>query len=185
MRRAALVTLLAAWLLSMSCAAQTAAQRNADALQPPIGGDSQYTLALGGPMGPSWSSSNEVWYKRNRRIAIVGKVLTVLGLTLVVSQVRSRHQGLVLGGLGTQYLGQLIWSAAELRGANELRRRGFRLSNTAAIVALCGALLVSPLTWIAGPIESAQIRQAHANMTLGQSSAASFTSYGLGFRGNF
>ena len=81
-------------------------------------------------MGPSWNGADELWYRQNRRIAIVGKVLTVLGLTLSVSQVRSQHQELLLAGLGTQYLGQLIWAAAELRGANELKRRSFRISNT-------------------------------------------------------
>jgi len=193
--RAALLALLASWLLSTPCAAQTpppaaatAAQAAAytDALQQPIGGDSQYTLALGGaPLGPSWSSSDERWYRRNRGFAIAGKVLTVAGIALLFGAVGAQRDDLMIGAIFTQYTGQLIWAASELRGAKELRMRGFRVSKTPAIVALCGALLLSPLTWIAGPIQSAQIRQAHANLSFARSERVSVASYGLGFRGSF
>lgn len=193
MGHAALVTMLACWLLTVPCAAQrspeavpSTAQAKTDAAEQPIGGDSQYTLALGGrPLGPSWSAADERWYRRNRGFASAGKVLTVLGIALALSQVRSQHDGLLIGGLGTQYVGQLVWAAAELRGANELRWRGFRVGKAPAIVALCGALLLSPLTWIAGPIQSAQIRQTHASISPLRGATVSFSSYGLGFRGRF
>jgi hypothetical protein len=191
MRHVALITALAGWLLSMPCAAQTpptatGAEAQASAAEQPIGGDSQYALALGGaPLGPSWAGSDERWYQRNRRFAIAGKVLTVLGIGLLLGAVTTEHDGLVIGAIVTQYGGQLIWAASELRGANELRRRGFRVSRTSAMVALCGALLLSPLTWIAGPIQSAQIRQAHASLSFARSESVSFASYGVGFRGSF
>jgi len=187
MRHALSVALLAGWL----CTSVTRADARPHPLAPspaaPVGGDSPYALALGGPMVPSWSHSDEAWYRQNRAIATAGKVLTVLGISLSLASAFTQEQApLLLSGLGTQSLGQLIWGAAEVRAANELARRGSRVSNAAGIVALCGALILSPLTWIAGPIQSAQIRRAHGEVTSGRSTKGpTFSSYGLGFRGTF
>jgi hypothetical protein len=180
------ITMLVVSVIAGPSLAQSADTTQSDAASSPIGGDSQYTLALGGPpMGPRWSGADEVWLRRNRRIAIVGKVLTVLGVSLVASQLQRGNASIVISGLGAQYLGQLTWSAAELRAAKHMRRRGFRISKAPAIAAMCGALLLSPVTWIAGPIQSAQVRRAHRELELGSRQGAAFSSYGLGFRGVF
>jgi hypothetical protein len=60
-----------------------------------------------------------------------------------------------------QFAGQLTWTGSDLRGALELGRRGVRVTRLPGIVAVCGAVLLSPIAWIAGPIQSARIRQAH------------------------
>lgn len=181
------VLLLVGWLCTSPCLADVALYAEAPSTSAPIGGDSRYTLVLGTPLGPSWSHSDEAWYRRNRAFATAGKVLTVVGLALIFASTQTPQQApLLVSGAVVQSLGQLVWSGAEVRGANELQRRGFRVGNTAGIVALCGALLLAPLTWIAGPIQSAQIRRAHAELTLSRGSKGpTFASYGLGFRGRF
>lgn len=198
MRHVLCVALLVGWLCTSRCLADAPLYPLAAGPSEPIGGDSHFfarapggalrhTLALGGPVAPSWSRADESWYRQNRAIATAGKVLTVLGISLSIASAFTREQApLLLSGVGTQSLGQLIWGAAEVRGANELARRGSRVSNVAGIVALCGALLLSPLTWVAGPIQSAQIRRAHDQLTFGRgSNGPTFASYGLGFFGTF
>lgn len=73
MRRRTLVLLLAVVLGSM----HTSAAHAQTAVSVPVGG-AWY--------GPSWRAGDEAWFLRNRRIAMAGKVLTVVGL----SRARSR-----------------------------------------------------------------------------------------------
>jgi hypothetical protein len=187
MRHAVIIVLLVTWFIATPSLADHNTSHLSGRKVSPIGGDSQYTLALGGQVTPSWSRSDEAWYRQNRRIAAMGKVMTVLGLALTLSSLIPEEQlPLFASGIATQYLGQLIWSAAELRGAKQMQRRGFHVGKAPAIVALCGAFLLSPLTWIAGPIQSSQIRRAHGDMMFARSATGpSFSSYGLGFRGTF
>lgn len=136
-----------------------------------------------------WHGSDEAWYRQNRRFALAGKVLTVVGLaTTLAVGVPTDLLAPVLAGLSVQYAGQLMWAGSELRGANGLRRRGVEVPRVGAIVALCGALLLSPVTWIAGPIQSARTRTAHAQASgAGGSHASSpaFTGVGMGVRARF
>ena len=150
------------WLL-VTCAAsstlQVAAQDSASA---PISSDPGYFEGPFVSHASGWTASDEAWYRRNRRIASAGKILTVLGLatTFAVGVPRSANN-VIATGIALQFAGQLTWTGADLRGANVLSRRGKRVTRLPGIVAVCGAVLFSPIAWIAGPIQSARIRQAH------------------------
>lgn len=145
-----------------------------------------YGSPFAGPV-TSWTASDEAWYRRNRHFALAGKLLTVAGIvTSLGIGVPTDSFGTVLTGLAVQYAGQLIWSGSELRGAHGLRARGVKVTRAPAIVSLCGALLLSPLTWIAGPVQSARIRAAHERSTgLARLPKAPAPRYGLGLRLRF
>jgi hypothetical protein len=180
------VMLLFTWLFSSPCRADAPPYPPTEAPLAPIGGDGAYALAPGGGLTPSFSRADETWYRRNRRIALAGKVLTVLGVSITLASAFTDEQlPLLFGGVATQYLGQVIWSAAELRGANEMARRGFGVSNVAGIVAVFGAFLLSPVAWVAGSIQSAQLRRAHDDTRFGSRGGPTFASYGLGYRATF
>ena len=150
-------TLGLAMLLVMLASCATAHR----ARSPLISSDPGYFAAPDQPAAVVWSARDEGWYRRNRRIAAAAKVLTVLGLaTAFAVGVPRRDQGLIVGGVAAQLTGQLSWSIADLRAANALRWRGHSVGNAPGVLAVCGALLLSPLVWIAGPIQSALLRRA-------------------------
>lgn len=158
------------------------------AAQPePIGGDG-YALApylSGAPA--SWRDEDEAWYRRNRAFSRGGKVLTVVGVASVLSYAVLARDRLLIAGMGMQITGQLTWAGADLRGANELRRRGVRVPKVAGLVGLAGALLLSPLLWVAGPVQSMQLRDAHARLAgLSSTRAASqIAGFGLALRATY
>jgi hypothetical protein len=168
LRRALIRATLLCALLTIP--ASVAAQR-----RPLISSDPGYFAPPGEPDAIGWTAGDEHWYLRNRRIAIAGKVLTVLGLAATFAIGVPREDNvLVVAGVATQLSGQLAWSIADLRAANYLRGGGHRVGRGAGIAAVCGAVLLSPVVWIAGPIQSAQLRRAHAT------SLPRSTAYGLG-----
>ena len=145
-------------LLASSVAAQQHARSTL------ISSDLGYFAPPDEPSAILWSARDEGWYRRNRRIAAAGKVLTVLGLlTTFALGVPRRDNAVIVGGIAARMTGELTWSIADLRAANELRRRGLAVRKPPGIVAVCGALLLSPVVWIAGPIQSAHLRRAHAS----------------------
>lgn len=142
-----------------SSARYVAAQSSATS---PISTDPGYFAGPYVAEASGWTARDEAWYRRNRRIAAAGKILTVVGLvtTFAVGVPRDAN-GVILTGVILQFTGQLTWTGTDLRGVQELRRRGRRVTRVPGIVAMCGAVLLSPIAWIAGPIQSARIRHAH------------------------
>jgi hypothetical protein len=116
----------------------------------------------------------------NRAFATAGKILTVLGLATVFGVfVPTESLAALVTGAAVQYTGQIIWSAAELRGAKEMQRRGFRVTRVPGILSVCGAVLFSPLLWVAGPIQSARLREAHSTVYSLRPTSWSVSAYGL------
>ncbi len=129
----------------------------------PISSEPQYFAPPFLPGAPAWTAADEAWYRRNRGFAAVGKVLTLAGLvTSLAGFVPTGSVVILASGIGAQYTGQIIWGAADLKGAKQMQRRGFRITRVPGILALCGAFVFSPLLWVAGPIQSARLREAHA-----------------------
>jgi hypothetical protein len=140
-----------------------------------------------GLQAPPWSAADDAWLARNRGFALAGKILTVIGVAgIVVGSAAGQEVGVWSAGLTVQTLGQYMWSIAELRGAKQLRSRGIGVTKAPGIAAVVGAVLFSPLTWIAGPIQSARIREIEEALPGYGSSAARrrerFSSHGLGLR---
>jgi len=135
-----------------------------------------------------WSSVDEHWLERNRSFALAGKILTVVGVVGIIVGASADNQiGLWGASSGVQMIGQLMWSIAELRGAKQLRRRGVDVSKAPGIAAVVGAVLFSPVTWIAGPIQSARIREARESLPSYERAALSLpserlSSFGFGLR---
>ncbi|MET0340065.1 MAG: hypothetical protein ABW252_03650 [Polyangiales bacterium] len=154
--------MLAAAVLAVALAlvpAPLAAQRRAL-----ISSDPGYFAPPSEPAVVGWTASDEAWYRRNRRVSAAGKVMTVLGLATATTLALARRDAVVpvVAGLVVQQVGQLAWSIADLRAATRMRRDGHPVGRAAGIVGVCGAVLLSPVLWIAGPVQSAQIRRAHA-----------------------
>lgn len=51
-----------------------------------------------------------------------------------------------------------------------MRKKGVDVSKGAGIAGVVGAVVFSPILWIAGPVQSAQLRQAHERVTRGRAS---------------
>lgn len=124
--------------------------------------------ALTTSLSARWSAADESWLHTNRRIAIAGKVLTVVGRVTAIASVIAGAQLLedpeYWAALGVAGTGELMWSIADLRAINRLDAAGLRVRRGAAITSVIGSLTLAPLTWIAGPIASARIRAAHADL---------------------
>jgi hypothetical protein len=110
-----------------------------------------------------WSSADEAWFERNRRFAIAGKVLSVVGrlAQFAVLSTGDRVDSPYWSMMGVAGVGELMWSGSDLRATNVLRRHGYELRRGAAIASLVGAVVFAPMTWIAGPIQSSRIRDVH------------------------
>lgn len=117
---------------------------------------------------PAWSHADERWFRTNRRIATTGKVLTVVGRIAVIATLAAGAEPFsdpeYWGALSVASTGELMWSIADLRALNRLVDRGAPARRGAGITSLVGAVTLAPLTWIAGPIASARIRAAHADL---------------------
>lgn len=140
-----------------------------------------------GLQAPPWSAEDDAWLARNRGFALAGKILTVVGVAgLIVGGAAGQDVGVWGAGVTVQTLGQFMWSIAELRGAKQLRRRGIGVTKAPGITAVIGAVLFSPLTWIAGPIQSARIREVEEALPSYASSTVRrrerLSSHGLGLR---
>lgn len=107
---------------------------------------------------------SDTWdaFERNRRFAMAGKILTVVGrLVTVGALIADNEAGSPYWGLmGVATAGELMWSGSDLRATNQLRERGYRLRKGAAIASVVGAVVFPPLTWIAGSIQSSRLREA-------------------------
>lgn len=132
----------------------------------------------------AWSTSDEAWYERNRRFALAGKILTIAGVAALVAGVSSTEAAVWGPGGFLQAAGQFTWAGSDLRAANELRRRGHPVRKAAGVFAVIGAVVFSPMTWIAGPIQSAHIRNAHDRIA-GPSDVPLARSFGLKMRLRF
>ncbi len=166
-----LVSLLVLGLSASSASAQPRASA-------PIVSDPEYFLPPLSGAG-AWTSSDEAWYRRNRAFATIGKVLTVLGIATSAIWIPTDSTAALVTGLAAQYTGQIIWSAAELRGAKGMQRRGVHVTRVPGILSVCGAFLLSPLLWVAGPVQSKRSREAHDNIFSTQTSLSHVSSYGL------
>jgi hypothetical protein len=149
-------------------------------------GGSEYVPAFGAPPPPSWSEWDERWYQRNRAWSMAGKILTVVGVGLIIGLAPVRDGEYAVGpGVLALMAGQLTWTGADLRGAVGMNRRGFDVPIAPGIVALVGTITFTPITWIAGPVQSARIRQAHEGIGYARSTGPSFATFGAGLGATF
>ena len=144
-------------LVFASC---TNAFAQVDPFEPP------YAFGLS-PATVSWSDHDARFLRRNRRVAAAGKVLTVVGrisaLSLSIAGTTFRDPA-YWAFVGASVAGELTWSSADLRATKRLEGSGLHLRRGAAVAAVVGAVLLAPLTWIAGPIASARIREARGDL---------------------
>jgi hypothetical protein len=175
--------------------ALAAAQAPGPVYESPASGMASFAPPFGPAAHYSWSPEDADWLSTNRHIALAGKLLTVVG--------RLSLFGAVIAGadfrdptywacLATANTGELMWSIADLRAVNRLRERNGRTRRGAAIASLVGAFTLAPITWIAGPVASAQIREERgqlegtaANGPGTRSAVARFDAYGAGLKLRF
>jgi hypothetical protein len=190
-------------LLSLCCSA-AAAQEPAASQQPaptqepapyavpaepyasqPVGGNGSYALAPRAGIPTSWNASDESWYETNRAIALAGKIMTVVGVGLIIGGAAAESDALLYSGVGVQSVGQIGWSIADLRCANRMSRRGVEVRNASGIAAVIGAFIFSPITWISGPVQSMRIRDAHNSLMLTSAQPPRMQALGSTLRLNF
>jgi hypothetical protein len=112
----------------------------------------------------SWPASDEARYDRNRLFATLGKVLTVVGRISAVSLAAAGYAPQWLAGAAVATTGELMWSISELVETNRFQARHFRVRRAAPITAVVGAFTLAPITWIAGPVASARLRDLHRDV---------------------
>ncbi len=135
-------------------------------------------------------------YRRNRGIAIAGKVLTVVAAALFIPYAvaldNAEEASDVAGLAAAWYLigaaGRLTWAGADLRMTNMMRDRGANIGRGPAIASMvfAGASLIpylnlvgTPGTWIAGSIASGNIRAARDDLGVAQVSLTPPTAQGV------
>jgi hypothetical protein len=147
-----------------------------------------------------WSAGDESWYRRNRTIRIVSGVLTAVGgLLLITGGIKvanANHSeydykggdwetgwNLSMAGAALYGTGSVVLAASTLYGANEMRRRGKRVSKVPGILSVVG-IFAPPMLWIAAPIQGANLRRAHDEVAPGLRSSSGKV-LGLSLRAEF
>jgi hypothetical protein len=148
-----LAILIAAMTVDARAQAQTTAD-NASQLSPPRPLPAAF-------QAERWNAEREAWYRRNRGIAIAGKVSTIIGLTTYITSAVLGNLGSLISGYVLAYGGMLTWSGSDLRATNRFRSWGFRLRKAAAVVSVVGVFTAIPFTVVAGSLQSARIREVH------------------------
>jgi hypothetical protein len=135
----------------------------------------------------TWTADDEAWFRQNRAFAMAGKIMTVSGILMSLAVALPLESWAAFGvGMTLQYSGQFMWAGAELRGAKQMRRRGYKVSKVPGIIAVAGSVLSSPILWIAGPIQSARLRRAHDEITHTYTGGGpTLSTFGLGARLQF
>jgi hypothetical protein len=132
---------------------------------------------------PAGRGVSAEFYRRNRNVALVGKVLTALApILFTVAVVKAANDNLDTYTDSTEFValalssffagtaGRTTWAGADLKMTNRLDESGVRIRRGAAIASMVAASLscipyvtyaAAPATWIAGSIASARIRDAH------------------------
>jgi len=136
------------------------------------------------PSAPSWDAERESWYRRNRAIAVSGKVATVVGVAMLFTGAVVDNIGVLASGATLEYGGLATWAGCDLKATNRFRGWGYRIRKPAAIVSLIGVFVVTPATLVAGSMQSARIRQLHGDIVGGTPPASSegLRMTGAGFR---
>jgi len=134
-----------------------------------------------------WSANDDHWYERNRQFRIGSGVVSALGgLLLVIGGIRidyDRGPALCVVGAIFYGLGSTALAASTLYGANEMRRRGKRVSKVPGILSVVG-LFGPPILWIAAPMQGANLRRAHEEVAPTRNTASNRV-LGLSLRAEF
>ncbi len=124
-------------------------------------------------------------YRRNRTVAIVGKVLTVAAAALFIPYAvaaSNANDASDVAGFGVAWYligaaGRLTWAGADLKMTNMMRDEGANIRRGPAIASMVLAsaslvpylnLVATPGTWIVGSIASSRIRTAREDIGLSQ-----------------
>lgn len=147
-----------AWLLAI-CLSGLIASERAQAQAP---ARESHVSAAARAMG--WNAEREAWYRRNRAITITGKVAAVAGVVMVFTGAFADNVGVLASGAVVEYGGLAAWAGCDLKATRRFRSWGYRLRKPAAIVSVIGVFVGTPATLVAGPLQSARIRQLHGDI---------------------
>jgi hypothetical protein len=152
------------------------------------------------PLGSGrWTTEDEDWYRFNRGFRVAGRVMTavgglllIIGLATGLSTDNEAGQAFyndgpintLFAGTGIYALGSVVWAASTLRGTNEMRRRGVRISKVSAVMSVVG-VFCPPILWVAGPMAGANMRRTHDDLGLRSSRSAADWLPSLRFRTSF